>query len=160
MVWRKKVGDLNATIQRFLAGQLVFFKLVDTVMNQDDVVNYPMEFSNSLELSGLPSRNLKLQVRLVVVMLRSINNPRPCNETRLAVKKIMNNVIEATIIKGKYKGEDVLIPRIPMIPTYLAFDFKRLQFPVAYSRPGKPSSLFIYASQNKTKNIVYQKALN
>jgi ATP-dependent DNA helicase PIF1 len=44
---------------------------------------------------------------------------------------IMNNVIEATIIiKGKYKGQDVLIPRIPMIPTDLPFDFKRLQFPV------------------------------
>jgi ATP-dependent DNA helicase PIF1 len=43
----------------------------------------------------------------------------------------MNNVIEATIIiKGKYKGQDVLIPRIPMIPTDLPFDFKRLQFPV------------------------------
>ncbi|KAF7284791.1 hypothetical protein GWI33_021550 [Rhynchophorus ferrugineus] len=63
-------------------------------------------------------------------MLRNINQPRLCNGTRLAVKKIMNNVIEATIIKGKYKGEDVLIPRIPMIPTDLPFDFKRLQFPV------------------------------
>ncbi|CAH1105511.1 unnamed protein product [Psylliodes chrysocephalus] len=33
----------------------------------------------------------------------------------LAIKKLVNNVIEATILKGKYK-EDVLIPRIPMIP--------------------------------------------
>ena len=38
--------------------------------------------------------------------------------------------MKKTIIKGKYKGEDVLIPRIPMIPTDLPFDFKRLQFPV------------------------------
>ncbi len=63
-------------------------------------------------------------------MLRNINQPQLCNGTRLAVKKLMNNVIEATIIKAKYKGEDVLIPRIPMIPTDLPFDFKRLQFPV------------------------------
>ena len=42
----------------------------------------------------------------------------------------MNNVIEATIIKGKYKGEDVLIPRISMILTDLPFDFKRLQLPM------------------------------
>jgi ATP-dependent DNA helicase PIF1 len=40
------------------------------------------------------------------------------------------NVIEATIINNKYKGEDVLIPRIPMIPSDLPFTFKRLQFPV------------------------------
>ncbi|XP_050056168.1 uncharacterized protein LOC126549825 [Aphis gossypii] len=45
-------------------------------------------------------------------------------------KKLLNNVIEATILKGKYKGEDVLIPRIPMIPTDVPFEFKRLQFPV------------------------------
>ncbi|KAF7270251.1 hypothetical protein GWI33_016772 [Rhynchophorus ferrugineus] len=45
---------------------------------------------------------------------------------------MMNNVVEATIIKGKYKGDDILIPRIPMIPTNsnLPFDFKRLQFPL------------------------------
>ncbi|XP_017476411.1 PREDICTED: ATP-dependent DNA helicase pif1-like [Rhagoletis zephyria] len=185
----KDVDDLNATIQNFLPGQLVSFKSVDTVINQDDVVNYPTEFLNSLELAGLPPHNLQLKVGSVVIMLRNINQPRLCNGTRLTVKKIMKNVIEATIIKGKYKGEDVLIPRIPMIPTHLPFDFKRLQFPVrlafamtinksqgqslevcginlefpcfahgqlyvACSRVGKPSSLFIYAPQNKTKNIV------
>lgn len=42
----------------------------------------------------------------------------------------MNNIIEATILNGKFKGEDVLLPRIPMIPTDLPFEFKRLQFPV------------------------------
>lgn len=42
----------------------------------------------------------------------------------------MPNLIEATIISGKFKGEDVLIPRIPLISTDLPFDFKRLQFPV------------------------------
>lgn len=191
----KDVEDLNATIQNFLPGQLVSFKSVDTVMNQDDIVNYPTEFLNSLELPGLPPHNLQLKVGSVVIMLRNINQPRLCNGTRLAVKKMMNNVIEATIIMGKYKGEHVLIPRIPTIPTDLPFDFKRLQFPVrlafamtinksqgqslevcginleftcfahgqlyvACSRVGKPSSLFIYAPQNKTKNIVYQKALN
>ncbi|XP_063907386.1 ATP-dependent DNA helicase PIF1-like [Zophobas morio] len=125
-----KNKDVNATIQNFLPGQLVSFKSVDTVMNQDDVVNYPTEFLNSLELSGLPPHNLQLKIGSVVIMLRNINQPRLCNGTRLVVKKLMNNVIEATIIKGKYKGEDVLIPRIPMIPTDLPFDFKRLQFPL------------------------------
>lgn len=31
---------------------------------------------------------------------------------------------------GKYKGEDVLVPRIPMISTNLPFDFKWLLFPM------------------------------
>lgn len=107
----------------------------------------------------------------------------------------MNNVIKATIVKGKYEGEAVLIPRIPMILTDLPFEFKRLQSPVhlafaitinksqsqslevcginlefpcfvhaqlyvAFSRVGKPSSLFVYAPGNKTKNVVYHKALH
>ena len=36
---------------------------------------------------------------------------------RLSVKKMMNNVIEATILNGKFKGEDFLLPRILMITT-------------------------------------------
>jgi ATP-dependent DNA helicase PIF1 len=43
---------------------------------------------------------------------------------------MMNNIIEATILNGKFKEEDVLLPRIPMIPTDMPFEFKRLQFPM------------------------------
>jgi ATP-dependent DNA helicase PIF1 len=43
---------------------------------------------------------------------------------------MMKNIIETTILNGKFKGEDVLLPRIPMIPTDVSFEFKRLQFPV------------------------------
>jgi ATP-dependent DNA helicase PIF1 len=37
---------------------------------------------------------------------------------------MMNN-IEAKILNGKFKGEDVLLPRIPMILTDMSFEFKR-----------------------------------
>ena len=42
----------------------------------------------------------------------------------------MENVIEATILTGPSEGEAALTPRIPMIPTDLPFQFKRLQFPI------------------------------
>lgn len=45
----------------------------------------------------------------------------------------MPNLIEATILTGKAKGEIVLIPRIAMIPTDMPFQFKRLQFPLRLS---------------------------
>lgn len=191
----KDVDDLNTTIQSFIPGQLFAFKSLDTITNPDEAVNYPPEFLNSLELPGLPPHNLQLKVGSVIIMLRNINQPRLCNGTRLAVKNLMSNVIEATIIKGKYKGEDVLIPRIPLSPNDMPFEFQRLQFPVrlafamtinksqgqslevcginlefpcfshgqlyvACSRVGTSLSLFVYAPHNKTKNIVYQKALN
>jgi ATP-dependent DNA helicase PIF1 len=43
---------------------------------------------------------------------------------------MMNNIIEASMLNGKFKREDVLLPRIPIIPTDMSFEFKRLQFPV------------------------------
>jgi ATP-dependent DNA helicase PIF1 len=43
---------------------------------------------------------------------------------------MMNIIIEATILNVKFKEKDVLLPRIPMIPTGMSFEFKRLQFPV------------------------------
>lgn len=58
-------------------------------------------------------------------MLPNIHQPRLCNGTRLAVNKLMNNVTEAISLKGKYKGENVLIPQIP---NEMPFDFKRKRF--------------------------------
>ncbi|KAF7282704.1 hypothetical protein GWI33_002169 [Rhynchophorus ferrugineus] len=61
-------------------------------MKQNDVVNYPTEFLNSLELPGFPPHNLQLKVGSVVIMLCNINQPQLCNGIKLAVKKRMNNV--------------------------------------------------------------------
>jgi ATP-dependent DNA helicase PIF1 len=54
---------------------------------------------------------------------------------------MMNNIIEATIFNGKFKGEDVLLPRIPMITTDMTFEFKRFLFPVrlAFAMTIKPN---------------------
>jgi len=43
------------------------------------------------------------------------------------------NLIEAIITTGSAKGESVLIPCIPMIPSDYPFQFKRMQFPVKVS---------------------------
>ena len=40
----------------------------------------------------------------------------------------MKSLSEVTIIIGKFKCEDVLIPRIPLMPT--DFSFENVQFPV------------------------------
>lgn len=190
----KDVNDINWAIQDRIAGDLVSYKSIDTIIDEDDVVNYPTEFLNSLDVPGCPPHNLRLKVGVPIILLRNISQPKLCNGTRLAVKRLMHNLIEATILKGKYKGEDVLIPRIPIIPSDMPFNFKRLQFPirlafamtinksqgqslevcglnleypvfshgqlyVACSRVGKPSALFIYALDRKTKNVVYNRAL-
>ena len=63
-------------------------------------------------------------------MLQNINLPKLCDGTRLSIKKLMTNIIEAKILTGPFKGEDVLNLRISMIPTDMSFQFKRLQFPI------------------------------
>jgi len=100
------------------------------VINQDEVVNYPTDFLISLDLPGMLLHVLTLKIGVLIILLLNINPPRHCNGTRLSVKKIMNNIIEATISNGKFKGKYVLLPRIPMILTDMPFEFKRLQFPV------------------------------
>lgn len=188
------VNGINFDILNKIPGDAKKYLSIDTVMNQDEATNYPTEFLNSLDLPGMPPHELILKIGVPIILLRNINPPRLCNGTRLSIKKMFQNIIECTILTGKYRGEDVLLPRIPMMPTDLPFEFKRLQFPVrlafamtinkaqgqslqvcglnlenpcfshgqlyvACSRVGKPSNLFMCALDSKTKNIVYQQAV-
>lgn len=190
----KDVNGINFDILSKIRGETKTYKSIDCVLNPDEVVNYPTEFLNSLDLPGTPPHILQLKVGVPIILLRNLNQPRLCNGTRLVVKGLLNNIIEATILTGKYKGQTELIPRIPIIPSDMPFEFKRIQFPVRLafamtinksqgqslqvcglnletpcfshgqlyvgcSRVGKPSSLFIFANEGKTKNVVYQRAL-
>jgi ATP-dependent DNA helicase PIF1 len=73
---------------------------------------------------------LELKVGTPIMLLRNLDAPRLCNGTRLSVKSLMPHVIEATILIGCANGEDVFIPPIPIIPTDMPFEFKRLEFPI------------------------------
>ena len=84
-----------------------------------------------------------------IMLTRNLDAPRLCNGTRLKVLKLHPNVIEARIIVGDFKDEEVFIPRIPLIPTGYPFEFKRIQFPVMPS-----FSMTINKAQGQTlKNV-------
>ncbi|KIH54434.1 hypothetical protein ANCDUO_15421 [Ancylostoma duodenale] len=124
------VNHINIQIQNQLPGPATMYEPIDTVLDSEQAVFYPTEFLNSLEPPGMPPHKLVLKTGSPIMLLRYIDPPKLCNGTRLCVKNLLPNVIGATILTGKAKGEDVFIPRIPMIPTDMPFDFKRLQFPV------------------------------
>ncbi|XP_076765241.1 uncharacterized protein LOC143432459 [Xylocopa sonorina] len=124
------VNLINCTIQIDIPDEETTYKSIDTVVNHDESVNYPTEFFNLLDLQGMPPHILSLKIGSPIILLRNINPSQLCNGTRLSVKKLINNIIEATILKGKHQGEHVLLPRNPIIPTNTPFEFKRLQFPV------------------------------
>jgi ATP-dependent DNA helicase PIF1 len=81
-----------------------------------------------LDLPGKPPHNLQLKVGYLVILLRSLNPQRLFNGTRLVIKILMKNVI--IILNGKFRGENILLPRIPIIPTDVPLQFKQLQFPI------------------------------
>lgn len=142
------VNELNLKIQHLLPGDLVSYKSIDTVCDATEAVNYPTEFLNSLDLPGIPPHNLQLKVGSPVILLRNLNPPRLCNGTRLVIKKLMKNVIEAIILNGKFRGENILLPRIPIIPTDVPIQFKRLQFPIRLA-----FAITINKSQGQTMSV-------
>jgi hypothetical protein len=124
------VNAINLQIQQQLPGEITSYKSVDTVTDVNEAVRYSTEFLNSLEPPRMPSHNLVLKIGSPIMLLRNLDAPRLCNGTRLCVKSLMPHVIVATILASCAKGEDVFIRRIPMVPTDMPFEFKRLQFPV------------------------------
>nr|GEX35590.1 hypothetical protein [Tanacetum cinerariifolium] len=85
---------------------------------EDDTHNYyPLEFLNSLNVSGLPPHHLRLKIGCPIIFLRNLDPAnRLCNGTRLICKRFDPNVINAEIAVGQHTGVRVLLPRIPLAP--------------------------------------------
>ncbi|XP_050552387.1 uncharacterized protein LOC126911142 [Spodoptera frugiperda] len=125
-----QAAAINDILLMSFEGEEKVYTSIDTVVNTDDATNYPVEFLNSLKPPGLPYHKLILRVGTPIMLLRNLKPPKLCNGTRLQVKALHRNIVEATILTGCATGETVFIPRIPLIPNDIPFEFKRLQFPL------------------------------
>ncbi|CAM1327328.1 Uncharacterised protein r2_g3635 [Pycnogonum litorale] len=127
------VQTINWRLQQQIPKKPKTYFSIDTMVDQEQAVNYPTEFLNSLEPPGMPSHKLALKEDVLIKLLRNLDPPKLFNGTRLIVKKMMPHLLEAQIMTGPGKNETVFIPRIPLIPPDMPFEFKRLQFPVRVS---------------------------
>jgi len=75
---------------------------------------YPIEFLNSLNLSGIPPHRLEVFVGCPIILLKNMSSGL-ANGTRLIITKMMSKVIEAKITTGPCKDQHVCIPRINMM---------------------------------------------
>ncbi len=124
--------QLNDEILQKLPGKERVYTSIDKAItdHDDEEQNYPLEFLHSLTPSGMPQHILRLKKGAIIMLLRNLDlKQNLCNGTRLVVKKMHSNTIEATVICS---GKRVLIPRIKLCPSdaNLPFKLQRLQFPV------------------------------
>ncbi|XP_036366079.1 uncharacterized protein LOC118766632 [Octopus sinensis] len=105
----------------------------DTVTDLDQVTHFPTEFLNSQDPPLLPPHELHLNVSCLVILLSNLNASTLCNGTRLEIKQIMDQDIEAQIITGHGKNNTVFIPKVPLTPTDCPYPMQSLQSPLKLS---------------------------
>lgn len=136
----KQCDEVNRiALSRFIPDSpSVVLLSTDTVGHDDRQLGqglYPVEYLNSIDLSGIPQHKLELKIGAPVMLLRNINaSAGLCNGTRLEVMEIQQRVLKCRIQNGsdEFIGNVVFIPRVETSPSnnVLPFDLKRRQFPV------------------------------
>lgn len=108
---------------------------------------YPVEFLNSINLSGLPPHIIHLQVGAPIILLRNLTAGL-ANGTRLIVTRLMPRVIEAEVVTGPARGRRMMIPRLRITPS----DTQRLPFTIARTQfPARPAfAMTINKAQGQT----------
>lgn len=126
------VDSINLKLLDCIPGQCHVYKSIDRTSDPSELAEYPIEVLNSLQPSGLPPHILRLKVGAPIMLIRNLLPPKQCNGTRLIIKSLSLNLIEATIATGCGKGEVVLIPRMHLLPSdaSIPINFRRSQFPV------------------------------
>ncbi|KNZ79132.1 ATP-dependent DNA helicase PIF1 [Termitomyces sp. J132] len=129
------VEDINSEILQKCPGEEKILQSADSVMSDNGLALYPMEYLNSSRASSLPLAKLALKIGVPVMLLRNLDTTKGlCNGTRIIVTHISTRVLRCQIISGdaKFAGSVVLIPRInrDVSEEDLPIPLCRRQFPV------------------------------
>lgn len=131
----KTVMAVNNHLIASLDGQLKEYLSIDEVASDypHDVQNYPVEYLNAQQPSGLPPHKLKLKIGAVVMLLRNLDPENGLsNGTRLRVTQMLDNAIEASIISESHYGDVIFIARMDITSSdsRQQVQIRRLQFPL------------------------------
>lgn len=178
------MDKINFTIQETLPDEFISFKSIDTMADENEIINYPTEILNSLDSPGFLPYDLRLKISCPIILFRRLNTQRLCNKTRLIIEKNDGKCHWSENIKWKVQKRQCFIVMYSNDSR-----FKRLQFSirltfamiiykwrgqtviicvlvrehpcfshgrlyVACSRVEKLLNLYIYAPDGLTRNIV------
>lgn len=76
-------ANINNTLLEKLPTEIVQYQSVDSVVEVEDAVHYPVEFLHTLNPPGISPHNLCLKVGAPIMLLRNLVPPKLCNGTRL-----------------------------------------------------------------------------
>ena len=86
-------------------GESEIVRSYDKIIKDAQQASFPMEFLNTLNITGLPPHLLNLKIGLPVILIRNVNPACGlCNGTRLI--SIRSRIIEVEIAAGERKGLD------------------------------------------------------
>ena len=133
------VDALNKLALEKFPGPVKEFHRADFILSseqsgeEDPMLNYPVEYLNEINCSGLPLAKLELKVGCPVMILHNLDAAHGvCNGSRGILTQCRNRVPEVELLIGEHAVIKVFIPRITNQPTedQVAFKFTRKQFPV------------------------------
>ena len=99
--------------------------------DESEANTYSEEFVHQITPNSLPPHELNLKLNSIIILLKNLNTSVGlCNGTRLIVKGLSPNIIDAVIKDGSYKGDRFLLPRVDFESSEdLPFHLARKQFP-------------------------------
>jgi PIF1 helicase. len=81
--------------------------------NDNAINNYPVEFLNSLTISGLPPHKIVLKVNCIVLLIRNLNTMEALvNGRRIRIKFMHCNAIDCEVLTGTALNKRILISRM------------------------------------------------
>lgn len=127
------VTNINDMLLRQIPVDTRVYLSRNFLLHDFEAIQYPSDVLEGFKIPGVPDHRLHLKIGAPVILMRNLDPPKLVNGTRMIITKLDDNVIEAKILVGQFKGELVVIPRIPIIPNNFPIQFKRLQFPIKLS---------------------------
>ena len=119
-----------------MQGTLFTSTSIDSIANDETgerSTMFPVEYLNSLSISGMPKHILRLKFGASLILIRNLNPKKGlCNGTRLQLLSYTPYLLGVKILNGSHEGEETYLPRINLISNDddLPFELKRRQFPV------------------------------